>query len=306
MSLCANVLGSLERLSMALETTEHDLFSEWTKRRMSNWPVPQVVSDGPCKESIIKEEQVDLYKYPILKWNPLDGGPYVTLGILISRHPETNDRNAGIYRLMVHRNNQLGVNVLPRKHIAVHYKSAEMKNEPLEVAVAIGLDPAIILAAATRLKLGEDELAFAGALRNEPVKLVRCEKVNIEVPAASEIVIEGKMPPTTRAKEGPFGDYTGYYGKAQEMPIIRVETITQREHPIYQATLTGSPPKEEHVMSSVCGPEGDRPPPGLHSLMYQTYLFISGVKKRLSEKPIRLPDADIKNVTKHWKEYGLE
>ena len=292
---------------MALETTEDDLFSEWKKRReQPNWPVPQIVSNGPCKESIIGDEQVDLAEYPILKWNPLDGGPYITLGVLISKHPETHDRNAGIYRLMVQRKNQLGVNILPRKHIGVHYSKAETNDEPLEVAVVIGLDPVIILAAATRLKLGEDELAFAGALRNEPVKLIRCETIDVEVPASAEIVIEGKMPPRTRVMEGPFGEYTGYYGLAHEMPIIRVEAVTQRAHPIYQATYTGKPIQEEHIMTSVCGPEGDPPPPGWHTLTHKAYRFISGINRRLTKKPVKLPHTDIQHATRHWKEYGLE
>ena len=306
MPLCCNVLGSPERLSMALETTEPDLFSEWKKRKMSKWPAPQIISNGSCKESIISKERVNLFNYPILKWNPLDGGPYITLGVLISKHPETNERNAGIYRLMVQRKDQLGVNTLPRKHITVHYSKAEMNNEPLEVAVAIGLDPAIILAAATRLKLGEDELAFAGALRNEPVKLVRCETIDVEVPASAEIVIEGKMPPRTRAMEGPFGEYTGYYGVARQMPILEIEAITQRENPIYQATYTGKRPKEEHVMTSVCGPEGDRPSPGWHTLTYKAHRFISRINRRLTEEPIKLPDIDVEKAAKHWKEYGLE
>jgi len=306
MPLCCNVLGSLERLSMALETTEHDLFSEWNKRKTSSWPAPQIVSNGPCKESIISKEHVNLFNYPILKWNPLDGGPYITLGVLISKHPDTNERNAGIYRLMVQRKDQLGVNTLPRKHITVHYNKAEANNEPLEVAVAIGLDPVIVLAAATRLKLGEDELAFAGALRNEPVKLVRCQTIDVEVPASAEIVIEGKMPPRNRAMEGPFGEYTGYYGKAQEMPILKIEAITQRTHPIYQATYTGRRPKEEHIMTLVCGPEGDRPLTAWQTLTYQARRFISKANRRLTAEPIRLPDTDIENVAKHWKEYGLE
>lgn len=306
MPLCANILGSLERLALALETTEYDIFSEWKKRKASNWPVPHLVTDGPCKESVIKKEHVDLSDYPILNWNPLDGGPYVTLGVLISKDPETNDRNAGIYRLMVQGKSQLGVNTLPRKHITIHYNRAEAKQEPLEVAVAIGLDPVIILAAATRLKLGEDELAFAGALRNEPVKLVPCESIDVEVPASAEIVIEGKMPPKTRAMEGPFGEYTGYYGFAQEMPIMEIETITQREHPIYQATYTGKPPKEEHIMALICGPEGDRPTQRLQTLTYNARRFISRINRRLTQKPIRLPEAAVENVNKHWKEYGLE
>jgi 4-hydroxy-3-polyprenylbenzoate decarboxylase len=306
MPLCSNILGSLKRVSMAIEAPEEDLFSVWKKKKTSSWPVPRSVSDGPCKEFIIRKEEVNLSKYPILRWNPLDGGPYITLGVLMSKDPETGDRNAGIYRLIVQGKNQLGVNMLPRKHITIHYNKAEAKGFPLEVAVVVGLDPSIILAAATRLKLGEDELAFAGALRNEPVKLIRCETIDVEVPASAEIVIEGKIPPRIRAKEGPFGEYTGYYGAAHDMPIIEIEAITQRTHPIYQATFTGKPPKEEHIMASVCGSEEDQSPKGWHNVSYQAYRFLSHINRRFTGMPIRLPDEDIEKVTKQWNEYGLE
>lgn len=211
--MCANIIGTLKRISMALETTEKDLLHEWDIRKSANWPVPKIVSDGPCKERVIMNEEVDLFKYPILKWNPLDGGPYVTLGVLISKDPETGDRNAGIYRMMVQGKDQLGINMLEGKHITVHYKKAEAKGKPLEAAVAIGLDPTIVLAAATNLRLGEDEISFAGALRKEAVKVVDCQTVDIEVPAFAEIVIEGRIPPNVRAIEGPLASALGFMEK---------------------------------------------------------------------------------------------
>jgi len=306
MPLCANILGTLKRVSMALEATEQSLFNEWNRRRLSEWPAPKYVSDGPCKELIIKKEQVNLLRYPILKWNPLDGGPYITLGAMISKDPETGDRNAGIYRMLVQGKNQLGINMLPGKHITAHYSKAEAKGKPLEAAVAIGLDPTIVLVAATRLKLGEDELAFAGALRKEPVKITACQTVDIEVPAFAEIVMEGRIPPKIRAIEGPFGECTGYYGAAHNMPVFRIETITQREHPIYQATYTGKPPKEEHAITSICEPRNYQTARDWGSLKYSVYRIFSRAHRRLTAKPIKLPHKDIEKVAKNWNQYGLD
>ena len=313
--MCANTLGTLRRISIALETTEQDLASEWKKRRSSSWPAPMEVSDGPCKEITIKEGQVDLYKYPILKWNPLDVGPYITLGVLISKDLETGMRNAGIYRMMVQGKNQLGINMLRRKHITGHYEKAQAKGRPLQAAVVIGLDPTIVLAAATRLEFGEDELAFAGALRKTPVKVNRCESVDIEVPASAEIVMEGRFPPGERAFEGPFGESTGYYDFAGDMPIMKIETITQRENPIYQATHTGKPPKEEHVIMSVSAGEDYRTVGSIYRALTRgaTRAATDGILGRLGlirmrfmEKPIKFPQKDVERVIRNWNEYGLE
>jgi 4-hydroxy-3-polyprenylbenzoate decarboxylase len=313
--MCANTLGTLKRISMALETTEEELSYEWRKRRLSSWPAPVDVSDGPCKEMIIRREQVDLYKYPILKWNPLDAGPYITLGVLITNDPETRIRNAGIYRMMVQGKNQLGISMLKQKHITAHYEKAQAKGEPLDAAVVIGLDPTIVLAAATRLKFGEDELAFAGALRKEAVKVTACETVDIDVPASAELVIEGRIPPGTRAMEGPFGESTGYYDLGGYMPIMRIETITQRQNPIYQATHTGKPIKEEHVITSITAGEDYRSVGSIfralaRGAMGQATNGIWGrlglIRMRLMDKAIRFPRKEIERVTSNWNEYGLE
>ena len=308
--MCANILGTLRRISMVLETNEEKLLDEWEKRKLSNWPIPKHVSDGPCKESVIKEEHVNLFRYPILKWNPLDAGRYITLGVLISNDPETGDRNAGIYRLMVQGKKQLGINMLETRHVTIHYKKAEALGKPLEAAVVIGLDPTIVLAAATDLKLGEDELAFAGALRKEPVKVTDCQTVDLEVPASSEIVIEGRIPPNIRAIEGPFGDYEGYYGAASYKPILRIEAITQRENPIYQATYTGKPPKEEHFITSTSTSPHHPSINNLNSLRNSiSAIFRSAyhrLKLQMTAKPIKLPSEDIDKVANDWLDYGLE
>jgi 4-hydroxy-3-polyprenylbenzoate decarboxylase len=310
--MCANTLGTLRRVSMALETTEQNLFHEWSKRMLSSWPVPVEVSDGPCKEMIIRKEQVDLYRYPILKWNPLDGGPYITLGVLISKDPETGIRNAGIYRMMVQGKNQLGINMLKRKHITAHHEKAQAKGKPLEAAVVIGLDPTIVLAAATGIRFGEDELAFAGALRKEAVKVTACETVDIDVPASAEIVMEGRIPPRTRAMEGPFGENTGYYNRGGYMPIMIIETITQRENPIYQATHTGKPPKEEHVITSIWAGEDYRSVASISRALSRgavgeaAHRILGGIRRRLMDKPIRFLHKDIERVARNWNEYGLE
>jgi len=312
--MCANTLGTLRRISMALETTERDLVNEWKKRMLSSWPSPVEVSDGHCKESIIRKEQVDLHKYPILKWNPLDAGPYITLGVLISKDPETGIRNAGIYRMMLQGKNQVGINMLNHKHITAHYERAQAKGKPLEAAIAIGLDPTIVLAAATGIRFGEDELAFAGALRNEAVKVTRCETVDIEVPASAEIVIEGTIPLTTREMEGPFGESTGYYDQSKYMPIMRVEAITHRENLIFQATHTGRPPKEEHAITWVSAGQDYRSAGSIlralsSGAMGEVAHGIWGrlglVRMRLMETPIRFPRKDIERVRRNWNKYGL-
>lgn len=308
--LCANVLGTFKRVSMALEASEDQVFNTWAKRKMSNWPTPLKVSDGSCQEIIIKKQDIDLYQYPILKWNPLDAAPYVTFGALISKDPETGDRNVGIYRLMVQGKNQLGINLLKGRHAGIHYMKAEAKDQPLEVAVAIGLDPTVLLAAATDLKLGEDELAFAGALRREPVKVVQCKTVDVDVPESSEIVFEGTIPPKVRMLEGPFGESNGYYGKAFCRPVLKLTAVTHREKPVYQATYTGKRPKEEHYISSFNNAFKNSSTDDFFSLRKMLSHICPEsyrrVKLLLTSKRIELPVDTVNRVAKNWSSYRLD
>ena len=302
--LCANVLGSSKHVSMALETTEDQIFPEWKKTKISCWLSPTCLSEGPCHEMIVKREDIDLFRYPILKWHPYDAGPYITLGALISKDPETKQQNMGFYRLMVQGKKQLGINLLEGRHAELHLKKAEAKGHPLEVAVAIGLDPAVTLAAATDLEFGQDELAFAGSLRGEPVKVVKCKTVDVEVPASSEIVLEGEISARVRVLEGPFGESTGFYGKTHYKPVLKLKTITHREKPIFQATYTRKRPSEENFITSLnnwhCS----------HSTKdVRPNIFGSGcrrLKLELTAKRIRLPIKDRCKVAKDWSSYGLD
>jgi 4-hydroxy-3-polyprenylbenzoate decarboxylase len=308
--MCANVLGSFERIGLALETSKEKLFSEWFQRKQSRWPTPKNVPEGVCNEVTVKEENVDLYRYPALKWNLRDGGRYITLGVLISKDPETGQKNAGIYRLAVQGKQQLGVNMMPERHVTAHYAKAEAKGKPLEVAVAIGLDPTVVLAAATDLQLGEDELAFAGALRGGPVKVTNCKTVDLEVPASAEIVIEGVIPPKVRVLEGPFGESNGYYGKALLQPVLQVKCITHREKPIYQATYSGRAPQEEHFITAFnrVFPNGSSEDSFSRKISFSTLAFSAygKLKTHLTSKPVKPPGDDMYKVAQNWTSYGLE
>ena len=308
--LCANVFGTFKRAAMALETTEQKLYAEWNNRKLSSWIEPELVSDGPCKECLIAEENVNLYKFPILKWNPLDAAPYITLGVVISQDPETGQRNAGIYRLMLQGKNQLGICLLDRRHAEIHYRKAEALGKPLEIAVAIGLDPTIVLAAASGLKFGDDELAFAGALRGAPVKVAKCNTVNLQVPASAEVVIEGVLPPKVRALEGPFGESNGFYGKSSYRPVLKVKTITHRQNPFFQATYTGKPVKEEHIITHLanCQPhlQESNKIQAFNNLPNQFHNVEKKINLLMKAQRIQLPDQARRKVKQNWSFYNIE
>lgn len=203
---------------------------------------PRLVKDGPCQEVVLTGEEVDLGKLPILKCWPLDGGRYITLPLVFTRHPVTGRRNVGMYRLQVFDRNTTGMHWHIHKDAAEHYRKARTK---MEVAVAIGTDPAITYAATAPLPSGIDELLFAGFLRGEAVSLVRCRTVDLEVPDHAEIVLEGYVDVDERRLEGPFGDHTGYYSLADDYPVFHVTAITHRRDPIYAATVVGKAPMED-------------------------------------------------------------
>ncbi|MCX8031809.1 MAG: menaquinone biosynthesis decarboxylase [Thermoleophilia bacterium] len=203
---------------------------------------PRLVKDGPCQEVVLTGEEVDLGKLPILKCWPLDGGRYVTLPLVFTRHPVTGRRNVGMYRLQVFDRNTTGMHWHIHKDAAEHYRKARTK---MEVAVAIGTDPAITYAATAPLPSGIDELLFAGFLRGEAVSLVRCRTVDLEVPDHAEIILEGYVDVNERRLEGPFGDHTGYYSLADDYPVFHVTAITHRRDPIYAATVVGKAPMED-------------------------------------------------------------
>lgn len=206
---------------------------------------PKIVKRGKCKEVIIPEEKVDLNKFPILKLWPGDGGRFITLPMVFTKDPESGVRNVGMYRMQVFDRNTTGMHWHIHKDGADHYRKAEKENKRLEAAVVIGCDPASMYASTAPLPQGFDEMLFSGFLRKKSVDLVKCETVDLEVPADSEIVLEGYLEPHERRLEGPFGDHTGCYSRKEMYPVFHVKCITHRENPIYAATVTGIPPMED-------------------------------------------------------------
>ncbi len=220
-------------------------------RALRNPHKPKLVSNGPCQEIIKKEESADVTVFPNPVYSELDVGPYITMGVTISKDPETGIRNAGLYRLQVKDKRRLGLWASAFQHVSVHLNKAENQNKPLEVAVALGVDPSVLLAAASKTPYGMDEYEVAGGLRMKPLELVKCKTVDLEVPSSSEIVIEGNVPPNVREEEGPFGEVTGYYGDGGQSPVIEISAITHRRDPIYLAGLTGMPTTDNHVLKGI-------------------------------------------------------
>jgi len=207
--------------------------------------IPKRVKTGPCKEVILKGDEVNLLELPATKCWPLDGGPFITLPLVFTKDPETGTRNCGMYRMQVFDEKTTGMHWHVHKDGARHYLKAERRGEPLEVAVALGCDPATIYAATAPLPPDIDEMLFAGFIRKAPVEMVKCETVDLEVPARAEFVLEGYVKPGERRTEGPFGDHTGYYSMPDLYPVFHVTCITRRKEPIYPSTIVGKPPMED-------------------------------------------------------------
>jgi 4-hydroxy-3-polyprenylbenzoate decarboxylase len=212
---------------------------------------PREVKDGLCKEVILREK-FDLFELPILQCWPEDGGRFITLPLVFSRNPDTGKRNCGMYRLQVYDHCTTGMHWQTHKQGAEHYRRrvAQGGDTRMDVAVAIGSDPATMFSAILPLPPDLDEMLFAGALRSDPVEMVRCETVDLEVPANAEIVLEGYVTLGELRTEGPFGDHTGFYSLADEYPVFHVTCVTRRKHPIYATTIVGPPPMEDFYMGN--------------------------------------------------------
>ena len=206
---------------------------------------PKLVQKAPCQEVVWEGKEVNLFKLPILKCWPKDAGRFITLPCVITKDPETGVRNVGMYRMQVFDETSTGMHWQIHKVGAKHYAKAEQLGEKLPVAVAIGPDPSVMYAATAPMPEDVDELILAGFLRGKPVELVKCLTVPLEVPAESQIVLEGYVEPFERRIEGPFGDHTGYYTPPDEYPVFKVTCITMRKNPIYPATIVGKPPQED-------------------------------------------------------------
>ncbi|MEW6097463.1 MAG: menaquinone biosynthesis decarboxylase [bacterium] len=211
--------------------------------------IPKKVSSGFCKE-VIKKDNPELDFLPILKCWPEDGGRFLTLPVVITKNPKTGVRNLGMYRMQVYDSKTTGMHWHPHKVGAKHFQLYKELGEKMPVAVCLGGDPTITYAATAPLPDDIDELMFAGFLRKKPVEIVSCETINLQIPANSEVVLEGYVEPAEDLRiEGPFGDHTGYYSLQDKYPVFHITCITHRKNPVYPATIVGKPPMEDCFMA---------------------------------------------------------
>ncbi len=211
--------------------------------------MPKAVKSGPCKDVILKKGQFDLTRdLPVCTCWPEDGGPFITLPMVFTKDRLSGKRNCGMYRMQVYDAASTGMHWQVHKQGAKHARQALRAGEKIEVAVAIGSDPATYFCGAMPLPDDVDEMLLAGFIRKSAVEMVPCETVDVEVPANSEFVLEGWVDPAELKREGPFGDHTGYYSLADDYPVFHVECVTRRKDPLYVHTIVGRPPMEDAFM----------------------------------------------------------
>lgn len=221
---------------------------------IKNPVLPVLVKSAPCKENIDMGDKINLEKFPAPRWYHLDGGRYIgTLGVVLTKDPETGIRNMGVYRMQMIGKDRLGL--IGTQQIGIHLQKYRAQKKAMPVAIAIGVSPAVLAAAVCQVPYGEDELGIAGGIVEKPIPLVKCEAGDLEVPANAEIVFEGEIPPDESlwADEGPFGEYTGYVSGSKPMrrPTIYLKAITYRDNPICQGTSPGVPPNEETTIRKI-------------------------------------------------------
>ena len=211
---------------------------------------PKTTRNAPCQHTVLEADDVDLSRYPVQHCWPGDAGPLITWGLVVTKGPNKKRQNMGIYRQQVIGSNRVIMRWLSHRGGALDLLEWQQKypEEPFPVSVVLGCDPATILAAVTPIPDTLSEHAFAGLLRGSRTELVKCRTNDLLVPASAEIVLEGSIAPNDVADEGPFGEHTGYYNEVDSFPVFTINTITERESPIYHTTYTGRPPDEPAVL----------------------------------------------------------
>jgi 4-hydroxy-3-polyprenylbenzoate decarboxylase len=266
-----NAFGTLDRLKIALETTDFteigDRIVELTKMKIPTGLLnklkllpklseiseygPKYVESGPINE-IIELNNPSLDSLPVLKCFPGDAGKFITFALTVTKHPETNIRNIGVYRIQIVNRKEAIMHWQIHKRGAYHYELMKEKDKKrIEVAIVIGADPATVFSGIAPVPEGMDKFLFAGITRKSGIKLVKCRTVDLEVPANAEIVLEGYVNPELLRMEGPFGDHTGYYTPAALYPTFVLTGIMRRSSPIYLTTVVGKPALEDAYIGKV-------------------------------------------------------
>ncbi len=230
-----NLLGSYERIAMALGVEKDQLLAEFTSRT-KNMIKPLLVEQSPVEEVVYRQE-IDLMKIlPVLTHHAKDTGPYLTSALLVSSDPETGERGMGIHRILVRGKNEIGI-FLYNPPIRTFFDKAEAMGKPLDIAVVSGVEPALFLSSIVPIKNEKtDKFEVAGGLRGEPVELFTCGENQLQVPAQAEFVLLGQVLPGVRKEEGPFGESSGYY-LTYHNPVALIHTVMHRRNPIYHALM---------------------------------------------------------------------
>jgi 4-hydroxy-3-polyprenylbenzoate decarboxylase len=266
-----NAFGSMQRMKLALEMENFEEIGErivglskmelptgmldkikmFPKLSEIAESAPREVSKGAVSEIYEDAGRASLESLPALKCWPKDAGRYITFGIVVTKHPETGSRNLGVYRMQIVDNKHAIMHWQIHKRGAQHYQIIKEQRKKIEVAVVIGADPATVFSAVAPVPEGLDKYLFAGIVRRKGLKLVKCNSVDLEVPANSEIVLEGYVDPNDIKMEGPFGDHTGYYTPQEPYPTFTLTGIMRNEHPVYLTTVVGKPILEDSYIGSV-------------------------------------------------------
>jgi UbiD family decarboxylase len=249
----AGVLGaSRDIYAIGLETDSVEGINRKWDHALGHPLPPRMVKDAPCKENIFHGRDVDITKLPVPIWTVgEDPGPFFTSPYVITKDPESGTRNVGTYRMEVKGPNKTGFLIGKRQDASWHIIKNNAQNKPTPAAVVIGADPSIGYVSVSKMSDALDEFAVAGALRGEPLDLVPCETIPLEVPATAEIVLEGEIPANSLEREGPFGEYTGYMGPAGDQPFFQIKCMTYRNKPLYQAFISQMPPSESSCIRGV-------------------------------------------------------
>jgi len=265
-----NLFGSMRRMALALGVTDLDAIG-WRITELLDLKVPEGflgklsllprllevakfpprIKSGtpPCQEVVWRGDEIDLDRIPVLTCWPEDGGPYITLTMVISKDPVRGIRNIGMYRVQQLDKRSVAMHWQRHKTGAEHMRQMAERGEKMPVCIAIGADPASMYSASAPLPPNIDEFLFAGFLRRDPVKLAKAVTCDLEVPADADFVIEGYIDPAeSLVTEGPFGDHTGFYSEADLYPKVHVTAVTMRRNPVYATTIVGRPPMEDFYL----------------------------------------------------------
>jgi 2,5-furandicarboxylate decarboxylase 1 len=240
MGIISGICNTREKIASSISTTVPEITSRIVEATENPTPIEKIES---VDKNFQNSMDADISKLPVPTYYKKDGGPYLTAGVIIAKDPETGVRNASIHRMLVNSKETLGVRIVPR-NLYTYYKKAEEMDKPLEIAIAIGMNPATLLASCTSIPITADELEVANTFHNGDMKLIKCDKVDLEVPDC-EILLEGKIIPHERAAEGPFVDLTDTYDVVRQEPVIKLEKMHYKDDPLYHAIM---PAGNEHKL----------------------------------------------------------